>query len=234
MSRLLQTRDAPLTQSASLIAADLIRAAIVDGRLPAGERLKEIQLADELGISRTPIREALRILHTEGLVEITPNRGARIRTYSSEELDDMYQLRALLEGYAARRATTRLSVADIKRLQASCVRFRKLCNGDDLVALVKENLVFHTIVLEGAQSARLKSMARKAIEIPLVYRSYHWYSLEQRHTSDIAHRQLTGAFVNRDADRAELIMKNHVLSARDVLIRNLEQQALPTGEERSA
>src|SRR5690349_4953493 len=82
----------------SAVAADLIREAILDGELPAGARLKEDELAERLDVSRTPVREALRRLEAEGLVVHEPKRGAAVRSYTPEELDDMYRLRALLEG----------------------------------------------------------------------------------------------------------------------------------------
>jgi DNA-binding GntR family transcriptional regulator len=83
-----------------------------DGRLPPGQRLKEEKLARELGMSRTPVREALLMLESEGLVESIPRRGATVRSYAVGDLDDVYQLRALLEGYSARRAATRISTED--------------------------------------------------------------------------------------------------------------------------
>ena len=97
-----------LGRNASSGAADLIRQAIVEGRVLPGERLKEEELAQQLGISRTPVREALLILQTEGLVEASPNRGATVRSYELPDLEDMYELRALLEGNAALRAATRI------------------------------------------------------------------------------------------------------------------------------
>src|SRR5437867_1687707 len=105
---ILQEGDA-LVRNASVAATELIREAIVDGRLEPGQRLKEEELARELGISRTPIREALLMLQAEGLVDAVPNRGAMVRVHTPEDLDDLYQLRALLEGYAARRAALRIS-----------------------------------------------------------------------------------------------------------------------------
>ena len=114
---------APLTRNASVAATELIRQAIVDGRLEPGRRLKEEELARELGISRTPVREALLMLQAEGLVDAAPNRGATVRSHAAEDLDDLYQLRALLEGYATRRAATRLSDEAIDGLRESCERF---------------------------------------------------------------------------------------------------------------
>src|SRR5437868_9162498 len=139
--RILHER-AQLVRNASAAATELIREAIVDGRLPPGQRLKEEELARELGISRTPVREALLILQAEGLVDAAPNRGAVVRSHDADDLEDLYQLRALLEGYAARRAATNIPEAAVTELWASCERFESLAEGD-VQELVKENLLFH-------------------------------------------------------------------------------------------
>jgi DNA-binding GntR family transcriptional regulator len=220
---ILEDGRAPLTKSASAVATELIRAAILDGRLEPGRRLKEEELARELGISRTPVREALLVLQTEGLLESAPNRGATVRSYEAEDLDDLYQLRAVLEGFAARRAALRISEDGIERLRESCERFVVLRDGDDIADLVEENLFFHTTILEAAGSERLAQMVRKVIEVPLVYRSYFWYSPEQKLISEHYHRQLTSAFTARDAERAELVMKEHVLEARDFLVAKVKE-----------
>jgi DNA-binding GntR family transcriptional regulator len=220
---ILEDGRAPLTKSASAVATELIRAAILDGRLEPGRRLKEEELARELGISRTPVREALLVLQTEGLLESAPNRGATVRSYEAEDLDDLYQLRAVLEGFAARRAALRISEDGIERLRESCERFVVLRDGDDIADLVEENLFFHTTILEAAGSERLAQMVRKVIEVPLVYRSYFWYSPEQKLISEHYHRQLTSAFSARDAERAELVMKEHVLEARDFLVAKVKE-----------
>ena len=209
----------PLTRNASSAATELIRSAIVDGRLPPGRRLKEEELARELGISRTPVREALLMLHAEGLVDVAPNRGAAVRSHSAEDLNDLYQLRAVLEGYATRRAATRLRDDEIRGLRASCARFERLLDTEAAMSeLVKENLFFHQTILESAGSPRLGAMVRQVIELPLVYRSYVWYSPEQQRISAHYHSQITRALESRDAERAELVMKEHVFEARDLLL----------------
>jgi DNA-binding GntR family transcriptional regulator len=209
----------PLTRNASLAATELIRQAIIDGRLNPGQRLKEEELARELGISRTPVREALLMLQAEGLIDAAPNRGATVRSHSAEDLDDLYKLRAVLEGYATRRAASRLAGEAIRGLRESCERFNGLLDeGAEMGELVKENLVFHQTILEGAGSARLTTMVRQVIELPLVYRSYVWYSLEQQRISGHYHSQITRALEARDAERAELIMKEHIFEARDLLL----------------
>lgn len=216
-------RGEPLVRNASVAATEVIRQAIIDGRLAPGQRLKEEELARELGISRTPVREALLVLQAEGLVNAAPNRGATVRAHTVEDLDDLYQLRALLEGYAARRAAMRVTDPDIAKLRESCDRFDKLTSAD-VPGLVKENLFFHSTILEIAGSARLTSMVRNVIELPLVYKSYIWYSPDQTRISAHHHRQITTALAARDAERAELIMREHVYEARDLLVQHLRGQ----------
>ncbi len=218
----------PLVRNASAVATELIRQAILDGGLSPGERLKEEELAQQLGISRTPVREALLILQTEGLVEAAPNRGATVRAHDADDLDDLYQLRALLEGYAARQAALRATNEAIAALWASCDRFASVAREDDVRAIVQENIFFHHAVLEAAGSGRLAGMVRKVIELPLVYKSYIWYSPRQREISVHYHRQITHALETRDAERAEWVMKEHVFEARDLLVahvRELEERA---------
>jgi DNA-binding GntR family transcriptional regulator len=223
-------QEVPLVRNASVAATELIREAILDGRLAPGERLKEEELARELGISRTPVREALLLLQAEGLVDAAPNRGATVRAHGPEDLDDLYQLRALLEGYAARRAASRISAEAIEQLRASCERFEELRSDTELRELVRENLFFHGTILEVAGSARLESMVRKVIELPLVYKSYVWYSPDQKQISVHYHRQITTALAAGDAERAELVMKEHVFEARDLLVNHLRATAGAVGE----
>jgi DNA-binding GntR family transcriptional regulator len=217
MTRIFEEVRAPLARNASLAATEVIRGAIIDGRLEPGQRLKEEELARELGISRTPVREALLILQTEGLVEAAPNRGATVREYQPEDLDDMYHLRALLEGYAARRAASRVSPGAIARLRESCERFARI-EDDDLRELVRENVYFHNTILDVAGSDRLTQMVRKVIELPLVYTSFVWFSEDQLSASRRHHDQITEALARRDADAAEEIMHDHVRQAREFLV----------------
>ena len=206
MARIVQDR-APLVRNASAAATELIREAILDGRLPPGQRLKEEELARELGISRTPVREALLVLQAEGLVDAAPNRGAVVRSHDGDDLEDLYQLRALLEGYAARRAAANISEA----------------SEGDVQELVRENLLFHNVILDASGSRRVAELVRKVIELPLVYRSYIWYSVDQRRISAHYHRQITKALEARDGERAELVMKEHVFEARDVLVSHVRE-----------
>ena len=212
-----------LVRNASAAATELIHEAILDGRLEPGSRLKEEELARELGISRTPVREALLMLQADGLIVAEPNRGAVVRTHDADDLRDLYQLRALLEGYATRLAATKMSEDEIGLLCESCDRFDAIAD-DDVRELVKENLLFHSAIHSAADSARLSWMVQRVIELPLVYKSYIWYSPDQKRISAHYHRQIANALGDRDAERAELVMREHIFEARDVLVSHIRDQ----------
>ncbi|HEX5582362.1 GntR family transcriptional regulator [Gaiella sp.] len=227
MAQILGDDHPPLTRSAGEAAADVIRRAILDGTLFPGQRLTEEGLARDLKTSRTPVREALRVLKTEGLVVSTPYHGSTVRAYEIHDLDDMYQLRALLEGHAARRAAPRIDEEGVAKLRESTDRLVALGDATDenVAQIVSENVFFHTTILELAGSQRLAEMVRKVIELPLIYKSYHWYSPEQKRLSEHAHRQLVDVLSSGDGDRAELIMRGHVYDGRDVLLAHMQSLA---------
>jgi DNA-binding GntR family transcriptional regulator len=144
--------------------------------------------------------------------------------HTPDDLEDLYLLRALLEGHAVRRAATRVSEEQVEELRESCERFDALEPEEQLRDLVRENLFFHNSILEVAGSARLASMVRRVIELPLVYKSYIWYSPDQKRISSHYHRQIVNALASGDGERAELIMKEHVFEARDLLVARLRAE----------
>lgn len=220
------------TRTVATAAAEAIRAAILDGEVGPGDRLKEKEIARQLGISSTPVREALQALDAEGLIELVPNRGAVVRTYDAAQLEELYRLRALLEGHAAREAAGRITDSQLAELDASCERFAALRADDDIRSLVRENLAFHSAIIDAAGGEVLAELIRKVMQIPLVYRVYVWYSPEQRLLSEHYHRQLVHVLRERDAPRAQAVMQEHVLEARDVLARHLG--AAPDGSPAGA
>lgn len=224
----------PLVRNAGDAAAERIRLAIVDGRLKPGERLKEADVARAFGVSRTPVREALRLLQLEGLIVATPNRGAAVCSYTAAELRDVYELRALLEGHAARRAAESVTAATLAELDASCSRFRALRERDaPIPELVHENVRFHALILEAAGSPKLAGTTRAVMEMPLVYRTYSWYSPEQRLRAERQHERLVGALEAGDGDRSEAIMKQHIAEGWDVVSGQLGEHLGPDPGARS-
>lgn len=214
--------QAPLGEKTSVAAARVLREAIMSGELAPGQTLGEEQLGRLLGVSRTPVREALVLLRSEGLVETPPNRPAMVRTFDRENLHEIYSIRAVLEGYAARVAAERLDDMALELLQRSCDRYRELARHDDrLRELTDENFVFHTTIHEGGGSERLLTMIRQVTSVPLIYQSYFTYSQENRESAWQDHVRVLGALKARDPERAETLMKAHVLWARDVALAHL-------------
>ena len=204
-----------LLRNAGEIAADLIRRAVFDGSLKAGQRLKEADLARQFGLSRTPIREALLVLQAEGLVTGSPNRGSRVRSYTFDEMTDLFGLRAHLESYAARCAATRITDEQLEFLTGSCERYEALLEREDSTGLGEENLRFHYAVAHASGSVKLSGFVRSSIEVPLVFQSFHAFTTAEWTNSAELHRRIVAALQAHDAERAELVMKEHIFRGRD-------------------
>jgi DNA-binding GntR family transcriptional regulator len=211
-----------VVEKTSTVLVRLIRAAIIDGRLEPNQPLREVDLARQLGTSRTPIREALLVLESEGLIEAVPNRGAIVRSYTGEDLRELYTLRAVLEGHGARCAAGRITEDELQALQDNCTRYAELQSTDErLPDLVQENFGFHGIILTAAGSARLTAMVEQVRTLPLIYQSYMEYSEDNRRTALQHHLGILEALRQRDAERAGKRMEKHVLWARDVAVAHL-------------
>jgi DNA-binding GntR family transcriptional regulator len=198
-----------------------LRERILSGHIGSGERLGEMELSQQLGVSRTPIREALRRLSADGLVELSPNRGARVTEWSVDDLNEIYRLRALLEGYGASLAAHRIESATIATLSTLCDEMEHCARrggSRDLDRLANINSQFHATILDTVGSNRLVGLLATVVQVPLVLRAFHQYSPEQLTRSMSQHRDLVAALSVRDGDWAEMVMRAHVLAARNALL----------------
>lgn len=205
-----------------------IRSAIMDGRYTGGDRLKEVTLAAELETSRTPVREALVRLQRDGLVTVLPNRGALVRVLTEEDVEDAFQLRALLEGFAAAQAATRLTPEQVRELDDLCSDMEGPAglghSPEAITFLLDRNDCFHQIILEASGNRRLPATLSAGMEIPRIYRTYYWYPDKERQRSFLYHRELVEAFRRGDAHWAEAAMKSHIHAARDYLVAKLREE----------
>lgn len=202
-------------------ASATLRAAILGGELPPGARLGEVELAEQLGVSRTPVREALRRLAADGLVEVLPHRGARVVQWSAEDLEEIYELRALLESHGAARAATRVHPEELPGLAALCADMERCARrgpARDLDRLATLNAEFHQRILVASGSARLAGLMSSVVQVPLVLRTFDRYSPEALERSLGHHRELVAALAAGDAEWARSVMRSHVLAARAVLL----------------
>jgi DNA-binding GntR family transcriptional regulator len=218
-SPVVKKRAAPLRAD----VVDALRKAIVDGRLPPGARLIERELIDMTGVSRTVIREALRQLESESIVETIPNKGPIVRQLTRAEAEDLYLIRAVLEGLAARMFVANASSTDIAALKDALDRtvaaYRK-STPDDILTVKNE---FYNILFAGAGSESLSSMIAT-----LYARIWRWRALGLGHPqrtpgrskqSVTALRALYDALKKRDAELAEKIARQEAMNASAEIMR---------------
>jgi DNA-binding GntR family transcriptional regulator len=205
-----------------------LRALILTGEYGPEERLIEEQLAERLGVSRTPVRQALTLLEAEGLVELAPNRGATVRSFTVADVWDIYDLRAVLEGHAARRAAGRIQGDEVGRLRELAAQMEGLAGRfedreEEIRALAGLNQEFHGAVVEASRKKRLFRLINRTVEVPLMFKAFFWYTPHERVISNHYHRQILHALEDGDADRAEIVMREHVYEGRDFVIAALEE-----------
>lgn len=202
-------------------AAEMVRQAIRDGRIVPGQRLTEEGLASKFGMSRTPVREALKGLQAEGLVESCANRSLVVRTYDPDELSSQYRIRALLEAHAARRAAARIDKEHVAELYASCDRSETMTSSVDVRKLLHEDSIFHEIIWAAAGDSVLTRMVRQIVELAFLYGTTARCAQEQVSTFQAQHRTIALALEIRDGLQAERAMREHVLHGRAVLLAEL-------------
>jgi DNA-binding GntR family transcriptional regulator len=196
----------------------MIRTRILSGDFSRGERLREEDLAQIAGVSRTPIREALRRLDAEGLVEFLPNRGASVTAWTEQELDSLYEARALIEGYAAGQAATRISSESLDQLSGLSRQMRELGIGSDSADdMTRLNSEFHRIITAASGNSHLDSLVRGLTDAALVYRTFRHYTPARLLASKFHHDEIVTALQARDGAWASAMVRAHILAARPTI-----------------
>lgn len=192
-----------------------IRALILSGDVLPGSPLTEEALADICGVSRTPVREALRRLEAELYVVRSDSQRLFVANWNSEDLAEMFTLRAMLEAHAAARAATRITVSGIERLRASNAMITAAVAADtpDVALFLSENRRFHEIFIAAAASPRLATMLAALVEQPVVRRTAARYGRDELARSAHEHGELIQAFAARDAEWARAVMVSHIRRA---------------------
>lgn len=198
-------------------AYQLVRKRIVNGSYPPSFRLTENEIADASGVSRTPVREALQRLQNEGFVRVTANQGAVVVDWNDSDVDDVFELRALLEPYGAGRAAERIDDEGIEKLRdLAQAQYRE--SKDRKPGYTQRigdlNSQFHKTLHEYADSPRLDMLMPMLIEAPLMMRTFAEYEKDELLRSASHHLEIVNALEAKDPDWAQAIMRSHIHAAQ--------------------
>jgi phosphonate utilization transcriptional regulator len=207
---------------------------ILAGDLPAGAKLNEATIADMLGVSRGPVREAFRSLEESGLVRLEKNRGVFVRQVSVEEADEIYELRAALDEFAGRRVAQRARSADVRDLRALVERMDRAAARDELDAYYRANLKFHDRLVELAGNAKLLATYRRIINELHLYRRASLAQAGALPVSTREHHDIVEKIASGQAAAAGRALYDHVMGSRERMHRAHDASATAAKPARTA
>ena len=199
---------------------ETIRNAIVNGQLAPGTRIAEPELAEKFGISRTPIREAFRQLESEGFITVVPRKGAIVASLSAHDIADFYDLKMVLEGYAARCAVKTLTESDLTKMEAVNRQIEAASEKKDLRRLLDLHNEFHDIFLRSCGNEKLHAIVQNLV---MQFRRFRLIlSMPGRIEGSIRqHWEIINAFRKRDPELAEELVRKNALYGKKILLREL-------------
>lgn len=208
------------------IVFETLRNAIIKQILKPGERLMEIQLADELGVSRTPVREAIRKLELEGLVVMVPRRGAYVAGISMRDIHEVFQVRGALEALAAGLAAERITPEELEDMERQLVKEAEETEANNLRSIVEIDTSFHDIMYKAARNQKLIQMVNNLQEQLQRFRSASLARPGRSKTALDEHKKIVEALAARDNKLAEQLAIEHIENAENAMILSLEQQGI--------
>ncbi len=198
-----------------------LRKAILTGELKPGERLMEIHLANKLGVSRTPIREAIRKLELEGLVKIIPRSGAQVAQISEQDLKDVLEIRRSLDILCAGLASERITQEEKERLQRCCKNFEQMTQTGDQVGVASADVDFHDVISEAAKNKRLLQILNSLADQMYRYR-FEYIKDDLRYQQLVKeHYEICDAIIKGDAQAAGAAAKVHIDNQEESILQQL-------------
>ncbi len=198
-----------------------LRQGILTGELKPGERLMEIHLADRLGVSRTPIREAIRKLELEGLVTMIPRRGAEVAQISAQNLKDVLEVRQALDALGVELACERITDEGLAELKEACDHFAEMTKTKDATIITKADVALHDVIIRATGNERLQQMISNLSEQMYRYRfeyikdsSYHALLIEE-------HRRIYESIAARDKEQAVKEIQEHINNQLKTIMEHL-------------
>lgn len=203
---------------------ETIREAILKGSLKPGEKVAEPELAERFGISRTPIREAFRQLESEGYLTVIPRKGAVVTSLSERDVAEFYSIKSILEGYAARIASERLSDKEIERLETINGRLEQLAREGDVKTFFRVHNEFHELFIKAAGNEKLYELIS---HLMMKFNRPRMASLSLPGRMEISvqeHRKIIDAFKSKDGERADNLVRKTAAYGGQVLIQSIAQE----------
>ncbi len=194
------------------VVFNTLRQAILKGELEPGERLMEVQLANKLGVSRTPIREAIRKLELEGLVRMVPRKGAEVASITEKDMRDVLEVRTALDGLAVQLVCDKIKKSDIKELVDANKEFEKSISTKNLTLIAEADETFHDIIYKITENQRLIQMVNNLREQMYRYR-LEYLKDENTHPKLVKeHEDIIEQLANKDLEAASKSVKMHVIN----------------------
>lgn len=203
------------------VVFNTLRKAILTGELKPGERLMEIHLANRLGVSRTPIREAIRKLELEGLVIMIPRRGAEVAQITEKSLKDVLEVRRALDVLCVELACDRISQEEKERLKDACGDFARATKTGDTTVIARADVIFHDIIVQATGNQRLIQLINNLSEQMYRYR-FEYIKDESGHENLVnEHRMIYESIMNGDREKAAAAARLHIDNQEQSIIRQL-------------
>lgn len=197
-----------------------LREDILSGKYKEHEELKEVAIGEELGVSRTPVREAFRQLELEGLIQIVPNKGAYVTGITAKDVKDIYMIRSLLEGLCARLATEKITTEQMEEMEENIYLADFHAQKGHMDQMAELDNRFHDILYEACDSKLLEHTLKDYHQYVLRVRQKTLSNNTRGRASNDEHRQIMEAIKAGDADKAEQLANRHMINAYDNMVKN--------------
>lgn len=201
-----------------------LRQAILKGDMEPGERLMEITLANKLGVSRTPIREAIRKLELEGLVHMVPRKGAIVASISEKDMRDVLEVRVTLEELAVKLAVYSMEESDIDQLKRAARNFESAVIARDIVDIVEADVMFHDVIYNKTNNGRLIQIINNLREQMYRYRLEYVKDARTHSILISEHQDIITALEKRDVDEAKKAVRQHIVNQEKGIVRAINDR----------
>ena len=199
------------------IVYEELKRQILIGEIAPGTRMMEVELADDMGVSRTPVREAIRKLEKEGLVTIEPRKGAYASDVSTDDMVEILEVRQIMEGLAAELAASRAQDVQLEQLRIAEEKYNKAVASGDTTEMIKYDSQFHKLIVEASNNKTLMLLIEPLQEMALRFRYLYYHDLNRAMNMPHEHEKIIDAIAGGDKEKAKYAASMHIHSLKEAL-----------------